>query len=45
VLSFNVVSLGILYVALILMFATALLLEGWLASRSGFGQALRIGED
>ena len=44
-LSFNVVSLGILYVALILMFAIALLLEMWLASRSGFGQALRIGED
>jgi len=27
------------------MFATALLLEVWLVSRSGFGQALRIGED
>lgn len=45
VLSFNPLALGILYAALLATFAAALLLEAWLANRSGPGRALRIGED
>ncbi|HEV2460578.1 MAG TPA: hypothetical protein VGS80_19665 [Ktedonobacterales bacterium] len=45
VLAFNPLALGLFYAVLILAFAASLVLEAWLANRSGLDRALHIGEE